>query len=81
MSYCRFESESDVYMYESVRGYIECCWCRFDNGGDRCPHFYSRADALSHLFKHLSVGHRVPYYAIEELQSEIAAGYDVGNGK
>ena len=27
MAFCRFGTESDVYVYHSVNGYLECCMC------------------------------------------------------
>jgi hypothetical protein len=66
MSYCRF-SQGDVYLFENVYGYFDCCGCKL-RGMDR---FLTRRETLAHLEEHRSAGHDVPQYAIDRLQEEL----------
>jgi hypothetical protein len=60
MSFERFSS-SDIYMFEHVGGFIECCGCWFS--GDwletevSFPQFKTPREALSHLDAHENAGH------------------------
>ncbi len=71
MSYCRFGSDSDVYMYVRAEG-IECCGCKLQKFGDgkRFPLLNSTAEAIGHLEDHETAGQLVPQYAYDELKSE-----------
>jgi hypothetical protein len=63
MSICRFSDDSDVYVYRSIEGGIECGGCRL-GAKFNAPN----AEAmLAHLQKHIAVGHRVPADALQEL--------------
>ena len=59
MSFERF-STSDIYMFESVEGFIECCGCLladWDAGGftlSKTPR-----EALKHLDRHEEIGHDI----------------------
>lgn len=70
MSYCRFGRNSDVYMYEHVDGFIECCAC---NIGEPQT-FNTPRQAIMHLFEHLGRGDKVPMYAYKQLIEEMRDG-------
>ena len=65
MSYCRF-GEADVYIYESVRGFIDCCGCSLQE----VAHFKTRSEAIAHLQEHEKQGHYTSD-VIEVLAEEI----------
>lgn len=68
MSYARFSSESDVYVYLDVSGYLCCCGCSLSEQWS-----YGTTDALlAHLDAHKAAGHEVPDYCIERLKDERA---------
>ncbi len=71
MAYCRRSEDSDVYMYATHNGTIECSGCGLQ-GVDGTVFIYRR-DALAHLNLHLSWGHLVPQGATERLQSEVVS--------
>jgi len=60
MSFERF-STSDIYIFEHVGGFIECCGCwlgdDWTEGGVEFPHFDTPREALSHLNVHENAGH------------------------
>ena len=62
MSFERFYS-SDIYMFEHVGGFIECCGCWFS--GDWLetqvyfPQFKTPREALAHLDTHENAGHDI----------------------
>lgn len=59
MSFERF-STSDIYMFEHVGGFIECCGCWLsDFDGDTFPEFKTPRLALKHLDIHEKVGHNI----------------------
>jgi hypothetical protein len=60
MSFERFSS-SDIYMYEHVGGFIECCGCWFSDwpDGDYFPQFKTPRKALAHLDAHENAGHDI----------------------
>lgn len=59
MSFERFSS-SDVYIFEHVSGFIECCGCSLAEGVDREPFatvtFNTPREALAHLDEHDEAG-------------------------
>jgi hypothetical protein len=58
MSFERFGS-SDVYIFEHVGGYIECCGCSLIRGEDENDWFVKLStprDALNHLDAHEAAG-------------------------
>jgi hypothetical protein len=67
VSYCRFGwGGSDVYVFLSVSGCLECCGCRLSEEWS-----YSSTDAmLAHLREHVSKGDTVPDSAIRRLEDE-----------
>lgn len=59
MSFERFSS-SDVYIYEHVGGFIECCGCLFtDWDGEAFPQLKTPREALAHLDTHEKAGHDI----------------------
>jgi len=59
MSFERF-STSDIYMFEHVGGFIECCGCLFyDWDNNNFPQLKTPREALSHLDKHEKAGHDI----------------------
>ncbi len=68
MSFCRFAwNGSDVYVYESDRGF-ECCGCKLSEESFVCD---TQDEMISHLAGHKRAGHFVPFYAIESLWEDI----------
>lgn len=66
MSYARWGSDSNVYVYEGDVG-IVCCDCSLNQGSQ----IYATARlALNHLEEHLKAGQLVPDYTIEELKQD-----------
>lgn len=64
MSYVRFAWEgSDVYVYDSCSGGIECCGCRFGSSFN-CA---TPEEMIVHMAAHRRAGHFVPEYAITGL--------------
>mgnify|MGYP000225717052 CR=1 FL=1 len=59
MSFERF-STSDIYMYEHVGGFIECCGCWFSDWDvEAFPQFKTPYEALMHLAAHEKAGHDI----------------------
>ena len=78
MSYARFGSDSDVYIFAMAikkEGAIVCCECPFMKETDRnWPQFKGPATMIRHLNKHIKVGHKVPEHTFERLREEIKNG-------
>ena len=74
MSYARFSSDSDVYVYASTAGGIECCRCRFIADTHDTPRndavMVDEDEMIAHLEKHRKAGHRVPDDAFEQLRAD-----------
>lgn len=62
MSFERFSS-SDIYMFEHVGGFIQCCGCWFSgdwvNESVEFPEFKTPREALAHLDVHENAGHDI----------------------
>ena len=59
MSFARF-SHSDVYVYEHVGGFIECCACNLsESTEDWYAQFKTPRDAIAHLKQHKKAGHDI----------------------
>lgn len=60
MSFERF-STSDIYMFEHVGGFIECCGCWFGewDQAEPFPQFKTPREALAHLDAHEKSGHDI----------------------
>jgi hypothetical protein len=66
VSYVRFaEDGSQVYVYEHVDGWIECCGCALAAG--TCGKFYTRGACITHLRDHEAAGHRVPSWVYSKV--------------
>lgn len=65
MSFERFSS-SDVYIFEHVNGFIECCGCLFSDWDDSepFPQLKTPREALTHLYKHIDAGHDIGKAAV-----------------
>jgi hypothetical protein len=68
VAYARWGSDSDVYLWPGGLGY-ECSLCYLQ------PHRRvwsgeTPEEALAHLKEHLAAGHKVPVYAVRELEEE-----------
>ncbi|OLC10195.1 MAG: hypothetical protein AUH39_02680 [Chloroflexi bacterium 13_1_40CM_67_9] len=74
MSYARFGPDSDVYVYASTAGGVECCRCRFIAETQEPPRnnavMVDEDEMIAHLKKHRRAGHRVPNEAFEELRAD-----------
>jgi hypothetical protein len=69
MSYARFGWDgSDVYVFLSVSGHLECCACKLGDAWD----FPSTDAMIAHLEAHRGVGHCVPQDTIDELLADKA---------
>lgn len=69
MSYCRFEENSDVYLYDDCYEGWTCVRCLM-NGG-HAKGLSRLGDVLDHLNQHMTRGHQVPAYAVQRAQEEI----------
>lgn len=65
MAVCRFGESSDVYVYYSTLGGIECCRCTLL--ADSIFRATNEQEMIAHLEKHVAAGDRVPIEAFEEL--------------
>jgi hypothetical protein len=73
MAYARFSEESDVYVFLSTHGALECCGCVFTKSApveDKRWDYESTADMIAHLEAHRSAGHLVPEYCFEGLEED-----------
>jgi hypothetical protein len=80
MSYCRFAwGGSDVYVYDSVGGFLTCCGCKLLDGGFDVGYDGEEPDReallamVYHLRWHRANGHVVPLHAPAELSREANA--------
>ncbi len=82
MSYARFGWDgSDVYVFEHVGGFIQCCACWLNEveDGDIFPestNLKTPREALAHLEEHVSAGHCVPSKTFEQIREEYANSMD-----
>lgn len=71
MSFARF-SYSDVYVYEHVGGFIECCACSLkESTVDWYAQFKTPREAIAHLKEHKKAGHDIGG-AIKKIKNEYA---------
>lgn len=76
MSYARFGwDNSDVYVFEHVAGYIQCCGCILPEYGDEdwIGGFYNAPtanDMLKHLDEHRAAGNVVPERTYTDIREE-----------
>jgi hypothetical protein len=69
MSYCRFSSDSDVYLYLSVHGWYGCCACGLADD----VRLKTAKEAIDHLAEHVAAGDAVPESAFDRLLEEVEA--------
>jgi hypothetical protein len=69
MSYCRAGEHSDVYVFASISGGLECCGCRLYShlASFSC---YTTNEMLLHLKAHRWKGEKVPQGAFDRLKEE-----------
>ena len=70
MSYCRFGSDSNVYLYDAATGGWHCCACWLSP--ERNTWLHTLGEVLAHLQAHVDAGHLVPQRAIGYVLEEIA---------
>ena len=76
MAYARFY-DSDIYIYPSVEGHIECAGCFLNISPDEDTIFYSTKiyddeTLLMHILQHTISGHKMP----DNLAQDILADPD-----
>jgi len=74
MSYARFSTDSDVYVYASAARGNECASCRFIADTNEPPLnnvvMVDEDEMIAHLEKHQRAGHLVPNDAFERLRAD-----------
>lgn len=71
MSYARFGWDgSDVYVFVSVGGWIECCACILHEEDWASFQAKETQEMVDHLKKHQESGHHVPESVFERLWEE-----------
>jgi len=68
MAYCRWTSDSDIYMYGSNRADFECCGCMLSEEVGWVRN--DPQETIDHLKEHQQAGHKVPEYMFEFLEKE-----------
>ena len=76
MAFARFGHDSDVYVYASTDGGVECCGCHL-HGERSFPSFFDADSLLAHLNDHIEAGHRVP---VEILDPDLYEPSDFDHG-
>ena len=73
MAYCRFGSDSDLYMYSSIFGGYQFMLANDTNLGEKDLSFNIKtAEKALHRLKRMKTqGYKIPDYAIENLNEEI----------
>jgi hypothetical protein len=70
MSYARWlANESDVYVFASCSGGIECCGC-FLNGVSGSPNFPTSGEVIAHLNEHRAAGDLVADDTYEQILAD-----------
>ena len=58
MSWCRFGPSSDLYIFDTFEGGVECCGCFLSEDG--CPfEAASVVEMMAHIRDHVAAGHTV----------------------
>ena len=70
MSYVRFSSVSDVYVYQDIDFGLRCCGCKLRTSLGSWD-TRSRRAMVEHLAEHIEKGHKVPTDVCETLLDEI----------
>jgi hypothetical protein len=80
MAYSRF-TNSDIYIYSHIDGYIECCACWLNESQDEYSLFLNNVqidndvDLARHLKAHAKLGHDMPDNLLQDiLQDETRYG-------
>ena len=80
MAYSRF-TNSDIYIYPHIDGYIECCACWLNESQDEYSLFLNNVqidndmDLARHLKAHAKLGHDMPDMLLQHiLQDETRYG-------
>lgn len=71
MSYCRFGKDSDVYLYKHVDGGWTCCECELE-APIHSVSLPTAPQVAHHLEQHVAAGHKVPQYALDRVNAELA---------
>lgn len=69
MAYARFGRDSDVYVFLSTQGGLECCRCDLLRESESYI-AKSTSEMLTHLEQHRSQGHRVPEDCVTDLKAD-----------
>jgi len=75
MAYSRF-SNSDVYIYPHIDGYIECCACWLNENKEEYSLFLANVqidndlDLARHLKAHAKQGHDMPEGLLQEILAD-----------
>ena len=60
MSYARFGWGSDVYVFASTGGWVECCACPLHPQAWGSYELHGADEVVAHLQEHVAAGHEVP---------------------
>ena len=75
MAYTRF-SDSDIYIYPHIDGYIECCACWLNESDDEYSLFLANVkidndlDLARHLKAHANQRHDMPENLLQEILAD-----------
>ena len=75
MAYSRF-SNSDIYIYPHIDGYIECCACWLNENKEEYSLFLANVkidndlDLARHLKAHANQGHDMPEGLLQEILAD-----------
>ncbi|KKN49499.1 hypothetical protein LCGC14_0642060 [marine sediment metagenome] len=70
VSYCRFGTNSHVYVAGSLFGGIDCLACILHSEGMTAT-FQTRTEMIAHLEEHRNAGHSVEEHPFNRLREEI----------
>ncbi len=71
MSYSRFgRNDSDVYVFVSSSGHLECCGCILQASEYVENQFKTTDEMVAHLRRHIDAGHTVPEHVIPNLMRD-----------
>lgn len=75
MAYSRF-TNSDIYIYSHIDGYIECCACWLNENKEEYSLFLDNVkidndvDLARHLKAHANLGHDMPEGLLQEILAD-----------
>ena len=67
MSYARWGSDSDVYVFETCGGVFECCGCKENLDSES---FETSGEIIAHLNEHRAKGDLVPDYTYQQIMRD-----------